>query len=88
LTHRPHRRSEIVRAEFHKSYPAAGEDKAAARKKAFRRAIGDAHAKGMIGSRDIGATTRAARIKVPLSLKTATAPSARAASFWAFPVTA
>jgi hypothetical protein len=50
---------EIVRVEFYKSYPATGDEtaKKAARRKAFNRAIGDAHAKQLIGSRDNGGTT-------------------------------
>ena len=48
---------EIVRAEFYKSHPASGDDKAQARKKAFKRAVEDARDKGLIGSRDIGAVT-------------------------------
>jgi hypothetical protein len=49
----------IVRAEFHKSYPAIGDEaaKKEARKKAFNRAIETAHEKRLIGSRDIGAVT-------------------------------
>ena len=50
---------EVVRAEFHKSYPATGDEaaKKETRKKAFNRAIESAHDKRLIGSRDIGATT-------------------------------
>ena len=50
---------EIVRAEFYKSYPAHGDEKAKqqVRKKGFQRAIKDAQAKGLIGVRDIGAAT-------------------------------
>jgi hypothetical protein len=49
----------IVRTEFHKGYPADGDEaaKKEARKKAFNRAIGTAHEKKLIGSRDIGAVT-------------------------------
>jgi hypothetical protein len=50
---------EIVRAEFYASYPAEGDakQKAAARQKAFKRAVHDAQAKGLVGVRDIGAMT-------------------------------
>jgi hypothetical protein len=50
---------EIARAEFYKSHPAEGDDKAkrAARQKAFRRAIASAQAGGLIGVREIGAVT-------------------------------
>jgi hypothetical protein len=50
---------DVVRTEFHKGYPATGDEaaKKAARKKAFNRAIETAHGKRLIGSRDIGATT-------------------------------
>jgi hypothetical protein len=50
---------ELVREEFYKSYPAIGDakDKASARRKAFGRAVTDAQAKSLIGTRDIGVTT-------------------------------
>jgi hypothetical protein len=50
---------DVVRVEFHKGYPATGDEaaKKEARKKAFNRAIETAHDKRLIGSRDIGATT-------------------------------
>jgi hypothetical protein len=50
---------ELVRAEFYKSHPATGDAKAKsdARRQAFNRAIKDAQAKGLIGSRDIGDVT-------------------------------
>jgi AAA domain/Bifunctional DNA primase/polymerase, N-terminal len=50
---------EILRTEFYKSYPADGDAKAKqeVRRKAFGRAIKDAQAKGLIGVRDISATT-------------------------------
>lgn len=50
---------ETVRKEFYASYPAEGDakQKAAARQKAFKRAVADAQAKGLIGVRDMGAET-------------------------------
>jgi AAA domain/Bifunctional DNA primase/polymerase, N-terminal len=50
---------ELARAEFYKSYPATGgeEAKKGARQKAFKRAIADAQAKGLIGVRELGSTT-------------------------------
>jgi hypothetical protein len=50
---------ELVRAEFYKSYPAVGNDEAKAdtRQKAFRRAVNEASARGLIKTRDIGAVT-------------------------------
>jgi hypothetical protein len=50
---------DLVRAEFYKSYPAEGDEAAKkdARQKAFRRALLDAQAKGLIGVRDIGTVT-------------------------------
>jgi AAA domain len=50
---------EIVRAEFYKSYPADGDERAKqeTRKKAFQRAIKTAQEKGLTGIRDIGAVT-------------------------------
>jgi hypothetical protein len=50
---------EIVRAEFYKSYPADGdaEQQQETRRKAFRRAIHDAQASGVIGIRVLGGTT-------------------------------
>jgi hypothetical protein len=50
---------ESVRSEFYKSHPATGDAKAKAdaRRQAFARAVRDAQAKGLIGTRDIGAVT-------------------------------
>jgi hypothetical protein len=50
---------ELVRTEFHKTYPATGDEaaKKEARKKAFNRAIGTADHKSLIGTRDIGSIT-------------------------------
>jgi hypothetical protein len=50
---------EIVRAEFYKSYPADGDatQKRAARQKAFRRAINEAQASGVIVIREVGHLT-------------------------------
>ena len=50
---------ELVRSEFYKSHPATGDTKtkADARRQAFVRAVRDAQAKGLIGTRDIGAVT-------------------------------
>jgi hypothetical protein len=50
---------EIVRAEFYKSYPATGdaEQKQAARRQAFNRAVKMAQEKELIGVRDIGRVT-------------------------------
>ena len=50
---------EIVRKEFYSSYPADGDEKqkAATRQKAFKRAIHDAQARGLIGVREVGAVT-------------------------------
>jgi hypothetical protein len=50
---------ELVRSEFYKSHPATGDAKAKAdaRRQAFTRAVKDAQAKGLIGTRDIGAVT-------------------------------
>jgi hypothetical protein len=47
---------EIVRAEFYRSYPADGDEKAkrATRQKAFRRAIDNALAANLIGVRETG----------------------------------
>jgi hypothetical protein len=49
----------IIRTEFYKAYPADGDAKAKqeVRRKAFGRAIKDAQARGLIGVRDIAATT-------------------------------
>jgi hypothetical protein len=48
---------ETVRAEFYKSYPASGDDKAAARRQAFNRALKAAQQQQLIGVRDIGSAT-------------------------------
>ena len=50
---------EVIRAEYYKGYPAEGDakTKAAARQKAFRRAVLEAQQKGVIGVRDIGVVT-------------------------------
>jgi hypothetical protein len=50
---------ELVRSEFYKSHPATGDAKAKAdaRRQAFTRAVKDAQAKGLIGTRDIGSIT-------------------------------
>jgi hypothetical protein len=50
---------EIVRAEFYKSYPAEGDDKAKkeTRRKALLRALTDAQGKELIGIRDVGTET-------------------------------
>ena len=51
---------ELVRAEFYRCYLADGDTeakKAAARQKAFNRAIGDAQGRGVIGLWDLGTAT-------------------------------
>lgn len=50
---------ELLRGEFYRMYPADGDDKqkAAARQKAFRRAVLDAQSDGRICARDIGGVT-------------------------------
>ena len=50
---------ELIRSEFYASCPADGtpKQKADARRQAFTRALKDAQAKGLIGVREIGATT-------------------------------
>jgi hypothetical protein len=50
---------ELVRTEFYKSYPAAGDDKEKkeSRRRAFNRSLTEARDKGLLGSRDIGAVT-------------------------------
>lgn len=50
---------ETVKADFNKAYPADGDGKAKqdARRKAFSRAAKEAQGRGLIGVRDIGATT-------------------------------
>jgi hypothetical protein len=50
---------ELVRAEFYKSYPATGDEKAKndTRRQALHRALKDAIGRGLIASRDIGSIT-------------------------------
>lgn len=50
---------ELVRAEFYKSHPATGDEKAKSntRRQAFTRAIREAGNRGLVATRDIGAIT-------------------------------